>query len=73
MNIEIKEIAVERSNSAPYGIATDDKGNVWFTQHKANKISCLDKSGLIREFSIPTPDAQVLCHNNWLRWFIMVY
>lgn len=61
MNIELQEIDMLQADSGPYGIAVSREGNVWFTQHKANKISCLHQDGTIKEYIVPTPDARVLC------------
>lgn len=43
MKFEQQEINILHSDSGPYGIAISHEGMVWFTQHKANKISCIDK------------------------------
>ncbi len=43
MELEQQEISILHSDSGPYGIAISHEGKVWFTQHKANKISCIDK------------------------------
>ncbi len=61
MNIDVREFELKTPDSGPYGIDVSDDGKVWFTQHKANKISYLDTNGKIKEFEIPTPDARVQC------------
>jgi virginiamycin B lyase len=61
MDIDLKEFNLTTSNSGPYGIDVAQDGKVWFTQHKANKISCMNKNGEIQEFTVPTNDAQVMC------------
>ncbi|GAY78233.1 putative hydrolase [Sporolactobacillus inulinus] len=52
---------LEDQNTGPYGVAVSSSGEVWFTQHKANKISCIQSDGRVVEYPIPTPDAKVLC------------
>ncbi len=45
--------------SAPTAIATTNDGNIWFTEHDANKIGRLNPTtGTITEFAIPTANAQ---------------
>ncbi len=61
MKFEQQEINILHSDSGPYGIAISHEGMVWFTQHKANKISCIDKKGQVQEYTVPTPDAGVMC------------
>lgn len=38
----------------PSQVDTDESGNIYFTQHGGNKISKIDKSGIITEYDIPT-------------------
>ncbi len=38
----------------PGQIDTDEFGNVYFAQHGGNKISKIDKSGIITEYDVPT-------------------
>ena len=38
----------------PSQIDTDESGNIYFAQHGGNKISKIDKSGIITEYDVPT-------------------
>lgn len=61
MEFKLQEIDLASKDTGPYGIAVSDKGEVWFTQHKANKISCIGLDGELTEYPLPTPDAKVMC------------
>lgn len=61
LEYQLQEINLATQNTGPYGIAVSDKGEVWFTQYKANQIGCIKADGTIMEYSLPTPDAKVLC------------
>jgi streptogramin lyase len=43
--------------SGPDGITTGPDGNLWFTEHDANKIGRLTPTGTFTEFSIPTANS----------------
>lgn len=38
----------------PSQIVADESGNIYFAQHGGNKISKIDKSGIITEYDVPT-------------------
>ncbi len=44
-------------SSAPSSIASDARGNLWFTENAANKIGMITPSGVITEYAIPTPNS----------------
>jgi virginiamycin B lyase len=44
-------------DAAPYGVAVDDDGDVWFTASHANRIGRLSPSGRLTEFAVPTANA----------------
>ena len=44
-------------NAAPTEITSGPDGNLWFTDGGANKIGRMTRTGVITEFSIPTPNA----------------
>lgn len=50
MEFKLQEINLAVSDTGPYGIAVSDKGEVWFTQHKANMISCIGLNGEMTEY-----------------------
>lgn len=61
MDYSYQELELNSQNTGPYGIAVSNSGEVWFTQHKANTIGCIQMDGSIVEYSIPTPNARALC------------
>ena len=38
-----------------YGLEVDQKDNVWFAEHQANKIGKIDPAGKLTEYPVPTP------------------
>ncbi|SDM85406.1 hypothetical protein SAMN04488137_2252 [Fictibacillus solisalsi] len=44
-NMQIEEFPVPCPDSGPYGMSSGKKGEIWFTQHKANFISRINKEG----------------------------
>jgi virginiamycin B lyase len=42
----------------PYGIATDQRGLLWFTELRGNRLGSIDpKTSEVTEYRVPTPDA----------------
>lgn len=50
MEFKLQEIDLASKDTGPYGIAVSDKGEAWYTQHKANKISCIGLDGEYTSF-----------------------
>lgn len=59
--MNITEFTIAKADSGPYDIAAAKDGNIWFTQYKANQISCINKNGEIKEYEVPTPNAKLMC------------
>ncbi len=51
------ELSPPTANSAPYGLAIDSSGNIWFTEISGNKIGKLTPPSTFQEFSVPTANA----------------
>src|SRR5262249_16855665 len=54
----ISEFAVPTLDGEPFAITSGPKGDLWFTEHKGNKIGRITKAGAISEFDIPTFDSR---------------
>ena len=47
----ITEFSIPTAGSNPYDITAGPDGNLWFTEHDANKIGRITPSGAVTEFS----------------------
>lgn len=60
----------------PSQIDTDESGNIYFAQHGGNKISKIDKSGIITEYEVPTGPLSTVVYldasNDGKVWFTEV-
>jgi len=60
----------------PSQIDTDESGNIYFAQHGGNKISKIDKSGIITEYDVPTGPLSTVVYldasNDGKVWFTEV-
>lgn len=60
----------------PSQIDTDESGNIYFAQHGGNKISKIDKSGIITEYDVPTGPLSAVVYldasNDGKVWFTEV-
>ena len=51
------ELSPPTANSAPYGLAIDSSGKIWFTEIAGNKIGKLTPPSTFQEFTVPTAGA----------------
>ena len=50
----LTEFALPTTHAGPESITTGPDGNLWFTEHDANKIGRITPTGEVTEFPIPT-------------------
>lgn len=62
MKMNITEFTIAKADSGPYDIAAAKDGNIWFTQYKANQISCINKNGEIKEYEVHTLTQTISLH-----------
>src|SRR5205823_4948701 len=55
----LTEFPVRTTNSGLDSITAGPDGNLWFTEHDANKIGRITSSGDVTEFAIPSAETRV--------------